>query len=260
MTGFLFDQIVFGPIRSRRMGVSLGVNLLPLHSKSCSFDCIYCECGWTADSPETDEPLPTPGAVAAALESKLKAMSAAGEPSPDVITFAGNGEPTLHPKFAEIINDTISIRDRFAPGTKISVLSNGTRLHLPSVFEALQRVDLNIQKLDGGFAATIIAINQPSGQFNLENLVEQLCRFKGKVIIQTLFLRGTYGGQIIDNTTVEEVNRWISHLKRINPAYVMLYPIDRATPATDLIKLPAQTLHEIAARVENEGIKTKVYS
>jgi len=263
MGGFLFHQLVFGPLQSRRMGSSLGVNLLPLDQKRCSFNCIYCECGWTplrCGSEPGDGVFPPPDRVAAALETRLEQLRAAGVKMPDAITFAGNGEPTLHPKFAEVIERTISARNTLSPTSKIVVLSNGSTLRKPSVFEALKKVDMNIQKLDGGSHATLMQINQPvNPAFDTEELVEDLARFHGKVIIQTLFLRGIYNGTPINNTTPGEVEEWLRHLKRIAPQYVMIYPVDRGTPARDIEKIPKQELEQIAARAESEGISTKVY-
>lgn len=259
MAGFLFDQIVFGPVRSRRMGVSLGINLLPLHTKCCTFNCIYCECGWTTSHDTEDSPLPPATIVAQALEEKLKSMADAPSQLPDAITFAGNGEPTMHPEFATIIEDTVRLRNKYAPEARISVLSNGSMLKDRAVFESLFKVDMNIQKLDAGTADTIRLINQPFVNLDMDVLIGQLIRFNGNVIIQTLFLRGSYHGVDIDNTTDPEVEAWIAHLKRIKPQYVMLYPIARETPTSDIEKISVDELYKIALRVEKEGIKTKVY-
>lgn len=240
------------------MGVSLGINLLPLHAKCCSFNCIYCECGWTTSSEITGNKLPAASEVESALESRLKQM-ASEEQLPDAITFAGNGEPTLHPAFGSIIRTTIRLRDLYAPRALISVLSNGTMLHKPEVFDALLLVDLNIQKLDAGTQDTILRINQPNHHFSLESLLQHLERFQGKVIIQTLFLQGTVQGMPIDNTTDAEISAWIGHLKRIKPRYVMIYPVERATPELGIGKPGPGVLNAIAARVEKEGIEVKVY-
>lgn len=259
MAGFLFDQIVFGPVLSRRMGVSLGMNLLPLHSKCCTFNCIYCECGWTISHDPNDSPLPPANIIAQALEEKLRSMAEKPSQLPDAITFAGNGEPTLHPEFATIIDDTVRLRDKYAPKAKISVLSNGSMLEDDAVFRSLFRVDMNIQKLDAGTEETLKHINQPFVNLNIDNLVDQLARFKGKVIVQTLFLRGIYNGVKIDNTTDLEVDAWIGHLKKIKPEYVMIYPIARETPTSDIEKIRVPELNEIAKRVNFAGIETKVY-
>ncbi|MFO7721737.1 MAG: radical SAM protein [Bacteroidales bacterium] len=255
MTGFLFDKIVFGPVHSRRMGISLGINLLPVDGKCCTFNCIYCECGWTDKPNGKGTRLPEAEEVASALEKRLQTM----QPLPDAITFAGNGEPTIHPEFARIIDDTVRLREKYAPKALISVLSNGTRLHIPEVFDALLKVEMNIQKLDAGKEETIRLINQPNPSFNLNQLVDNLCRFNGRIIVQTLFLRGHYRGQTIDNTSNEEVTFWIEHLKKIKPEYVMIYPIERETAASGIEKIPSMELEIIAGKVRNEGIEVKVY-
>ena len=146
MSTILYDQIVFGPIHSRRLGISLGMNLLPTDGKICSFDCLYCECGFNKDR-KTNHRMPTREEVREALKERLTRMQAEGI-APDVITFAGNGEPTLHPDFESIIADTIATRDSFFPKAKIAVLSNATQLHKESVVRALSRVEDNILKFD----------------------------------------------------------------------------------------------------------------
>ncbi len=264
MGGFLFHQIVFGPLQSRRMGSSLGVNLLPLNRKRCSFNCIYCECGWTNGGGDassfSDDSFPTPEEVEAALDEKLTKMQQGNKRMPDSITFAGNGEPTLHPQFAEVINRTVKVRNRLAPDANIVVLSNGSTLNNPDVFNALEKVNQNIQKLDGGLPETIQWINQPlNPSFDLIQQVEYLSRFNGKVIIQTLFLKGVVDGITIDNTTDQEVEAWIEHLKRIKPQFVMIYPVDRGTAADHIMKVPEEVLRQIADRAEKAGISTRVY-
>jgi wyosine [tRNA(Phe)-imidazoG37] synthetase (radical SAM superfamily) len=204
----LFNETIFGPIHSRRLGASLGVNLLPVNAKICSFDCIYCECGFNFTHEGAH--IPTRSEVATLLEEKLKDLLAKGEPL-DVITFAGNGEPTLHRDFNTIIDDTIRLRDCYFPKAKVSVLSNATRIHKPKVREALLKVDNNILKLDSAISATAKLINQPNNPtFSIDETIEQLKAFNGKLIIQTLFFTGDYKGQHIDNTTEIEVAAWFS--------------------------------------------------
>lgn len=257
MATFLFDKIVFGPVRSRRLGVSLGINLLPTEKKICNFNCIYCECGWTGEG-EAEGILPGREEVYDALHRKLQQMKAAGQ-EPDVITFAGNGEPTLHPLFPGIIDDSIELRDSFFPAAEIAVLSNSTNIRKKGVKEALMKVDRNILKLDSASGSTIMVHNQPSVKVDAEQLIDDLASFNGRVIIQTLFLRGYYKGLRIDNTTGGELEAWIGALKRIKPGEVMIYTISRDTPhGADLEKVPLKELHEIAARVEELGIRTQV--
>ncbi len=257
MSTFLFDQIIFGPIKSRRLGVSLGVNLLPTDSKVCSFDCIYCECGWNPRKREKKAVLPSRMEVRKKLEEKLTDMIKNQE-LPDVITFAGNGEPTLHPEFEEIMDDTIQLRDRMTPKTRIAVLSNATMLHKASVIRALLKVDDNIQKLDSGMEETIRKIDCPSSNFKLSEVVENLKSFHGKVIIQTLFLRGKFKDRMIDNTTESELSEWLKLLRIIGPSQVMIYTIDRDTPAPELEKVNLEDLNRIAERVRTIGFEVQV--
>ena len=258
MSTFLFDQTIFGPVISRRLGISLGINLLPNDSKLCSFDCIYCECGWNPEKGTVKAILPTRLEVKTQLREKLTAMKSAGE-LPDVITFAGNGEPTMHPDFAGIINDTIFIRNELCPGAKIAVLSNSTMLHKPKVVEALKKVDDNILKLDSGITATIKLLDQPVGRFNLPTVVENLKKFDGQLIMQSMFIRGKFKEATIDNTTEAELTAWIALLQQIRPKLVMIYTIARDTPANDLRKVSEEELDTIAARVIKEtGLSVQV--
>lgn len=252
----LFDQIIFGPIKSRRLGLSLGVNLLPTDAKICSFDCIYCECGFNTTMKES--PIPTRMQVYDALEAKLTEMIAANE-IPDVITFAGNGEPTLHPEFEDIINDTIALRDHLCPSAKVSVLSNATNTHKPHIFRSLLKVDNNILKFDSAIDTTIQTMDQPVGKFiSVKWLIEQLKKFEGRLIIQTMFLRGESKGKKIDNTTEEEVNAWIEALLEIRPQQVMIYTIDRETPTAGLQKIGLEELNSIAERLKHAGFDVTV--
>ncbi|MGE4587837.1 MAG: radical SAM protein [Mangrovibacterium sp.] len=257
MATFLFDRIIFGPVKSRRLGTSLGVNLLPVNSKLCSFDCIYCECGWTPRLRGKKAKLPGRKQVARELEEKLKDMQKNGE-MPDVITFAGNGEPTLHPDFAGIIDDAILLRDRLAPSCKVAVLSNATTLGRESVFLALQKVDDAILKLDSAIPATVKLLDCPVGHFRLDEFIGRLASFGRQAIIQTLFVRGTCRGKRIDNTTEEELNAWLEALKIIQPRQVMIYSIDRDTPAGGLVKVLREELNRIAGRLREAGFDVQV--
>ncbi|MDP4185724.1 MAG: radical SAM protein [Bacteroidota bacterium] len=257
MGTFLFDDIIFGPVQSRRLGVSLGINLLPIDSKLCTFDCIYCECGWNPEKLAGAGHLPTAEKVKAQLELKLQNMAEEGV-LPDVITFAGNGEPTLHPEFEQVIDDTISLRNQYAPKARIAVLSNSTMVHKEKVVRALKKVDDNILKLDSGFEETIRIMNCPQSNFSLKKLIHNLKKFEGKLIIQTMFLIGDFKGHHIDNTTPEEVDAWLSLIKEISPSQVMVYSIDRDTPASGLIKVENDVLEAIAEKVTALGIQTSV--
>lgn len=252
----LFDQIIFGPVKSRRLGVSLGVNLLPVDAKICSFDCIYCECGFNTTVKDTR--LPTRTEVFEALEIKLQEMLAANE-LPDVITFAGNGEPTLHPEFEGVIDDTILLRDKYCPASKVSVLSNSTRVHKPNIFKALKKVDNNILKFDSAFDDTVQRLDRPVGkQFTVKWIIEQLKKFEGNLIIQTMFLRGIVDGTLLDNTTDREVDAWLEALQVINPKQVMIYTIDRETPTKNLEKISLVELNRIAEKVQAAGFEVSV--
>lgn len=253
----IFHSIVYGPVHSRRLGISLGVNLFPTDGKICTFDCVYCECGYNNDNRPRLK-MPGRDAVREALEEKLEAMKAEGI-HPDVITFAGNGEPTMHPDFAKIIDDTIALRDLHCPAAKVAVLSNSTMLGKEDVFQALCKVEDNIMKLDSTLDRRIMQINVPAqASFCFSKLLENLCRFQGNVIIQTMFLHGERHGEQIDNTSDEEVAGWISALKKIRPRQVMIYTIDRPTPLHTLSKATPEELDSIAERARAEGFNVTV--
>ena len=257
MQTVLFHEMIFGPIHSRRLGVSLGVNLMPNDGKICSFDCVYCEAGLNAQGAGKSG-IPSRETVKKALNRKLKAMTEAGE-SLDVITFSGNGEPTLHPQFKDIVLDVMKLRDRFFPNAKVSVLSNSTMLKKDSVVEALKKVDNNILKLDSAFSPTLRAINQPTSKDVIpEGIIAHLKQFNGKCIVQTMFLRGEHNGVKIDNTTDAEINALIAAYKEIAPQEVMIYSIDRKTPVETLTKVEKDELVAIGKRIEAAGIKVVV--
>jgi len=258
MSTFLFDDIVFGPVNSRRFGVSLGINLLPVGYKFCTFNCIYCECGWTFKENSKKHPLPKREEIFRRLNEVLGNIKVQDTP-PDNITFAGNGEPTIHPQFAEIIDDTIQLRDKYFPAAEITVLSNSTILHKKPVFDALNKIENNVLKLDTVNEEAFQLINLPYSNTSLQTIIDNIKRFNGNQVIQTLFIRGKYGDKVIDNTTDGEINSWLKVLKEIEPKYVMIYPIDRDTPVSGLKKIPKNELDKIAERVEAIGIKTKTY-
>ena len=257
MSTILYDQIVFGPIHSRRLGISLGMNLLPTDGKVCSFDCLYCECGFNKDR-KTNHRLPTRDEVREALRERLTRMQAEGI-APNVITFAGNGEPTLHPDFESIIADTIETRNAFFPKAKIAVLSNATQLHKESVVRALNRVENNILKFDSILDSRIQQLDRPNQPgFCFVRLLEQLKQFKGNLIIQTMFLKGEFEGQSVNNMSEEEVAGWLQALQEIAPKQVMIYTIDRETPAQGLQKATHEELDGIAERARKAGFDVTV--
>lgn len=255
----LFHETVFGPVSSRRLGVSLGINLLPVDFKFCTFDCIYCECGWSENKQGNKYLLPKRSAVKRMLEKKLRMLTEKG-PHPEAITFAGNGEPTLHPEFPGIMEDTLSLRDRYFPGAAVSVLSNASTLDRPAVFEALKKADKNILKLDAGSQEMFHLINNPRSRITLRQIVDRMKEFRGNLIIQTLFLRGKIHDVPVDNTAETEFFKWLELIREIGPEMVMIYPIDRQTPLETLEKVSFEELRVLAAHVEAEGIKVQVFS
>ncbi|MBQ8521290.1 MAG: radical SAM protein [Bacteroides sp.] len=252
MSTVIYPSPIFGPVHSRRLGVSLGINLLPKDGKFCTFDCIYCECGFNADH-RPHHKLPTREEVREALEARLKDMQANG-PKPDVLTFAGNGEPTAHPDFAAIMDDTIALRNRYFPQAKVSVLSNSTFIHKPEVFAALNKVDNNILKLDTVDEAYIRKVDRPTGHYDLRQIIECMKAFKGNLIIQTMFMKG----KDVDNTSDAYVLPWLETVKEIAPRQVMIYTIDRETPDRSLEKATHEELDRIGALVKEAGIPVSV--
>lgn len=257
MQTVLFNSTIFGPIHSRRLGSSLGVNLSPSDGKICSFDCLYCEAGYNAQGPGTSG-LPPRTEVARLLDEKLAAMRAAGE-GLDVITFSGNGEPTIHPDFAGIIDDTIALRDKYFPQVKISVLTNSTMLGRPQVVEALRKVDNNILKLDSAIPSTVLALDRPAPGYDLEATIAYIASFGKQAIVQTMICRGEHDGIAVGNTGEAEINALIEAYRRIGPQEIMLYTIDRPTPETKLCKVPREELEAIAGRITDAtGIPVQV--
>lgn len=248
MQTVMFTETIFGPIHSRRLGTSLGVNLSPRDGKVCSFDCLYCEAGFNAQGLGTSG-LPDRAEVALLLEQKLSRMKELDEQL-DVITFSGNGEPTVNPHFPEIIDDTLALRNKYFPGVKVSVLTNATMLGSRRVVEALRKVDNCILKLDSAIETTVRALDRPvSPNFSVKKVVEQLKDFGPAAIIQTMFTRGEHDGTIIDNTSDREIDALIEAYREISPRQIMIYSLDRPTPATWLRKVGRDELDEIARRI-----------
>ena len=261
MSTVIYPSPIFGPIHSRRLGISLGINLQPGDGKVCTFDCVYCECGFNKDH-RPSLPRPSRQVVAEKLEEQLQKMVAEGQ-LPDVLTFAGNGEPTAHPHFAEIIDDTIRLRDRYCPQAKVCVLSNSTMIHRPEVHDALMKVDDNILKLDTVDPTYINKVDRPTGAYDVNDIIEGMKTFEGHIIIQTMFMRGAMqrtdgNGQVttesVDNTGEEFVGPWLEAVKAIRPQQVMVYTIDRETPAQGLEKASREQLDRIRDRVIAAGI------
>lgn len=254
----LFNEIVFGPVNSRRFGISLGMNLLPVSFKYCTFNCIYCECGWNEKHTIKKGKLPNRSEIYNALQSRLIGLLEQ-KITPDNITFAGNGEPTIHPEFGGIIDDTLALRNSYLPNTKITVLSNASLIHKKRVFDGLNKVDNNVLKLDTAKEETFKLLNQPAAGIKLSSIIQNIKKFSGNQVIQTLFVRGNYNGRVVDNTTADEIDAWIKVIRDIQPKYVMIYPIDRETPVGGLQKISRSELETISERVNEAGIKTMIY-
>lgn len=254
----LFHSTIFGPIHSRRLGVSLGINLMPADGKICSFDCLYCEAGYNSQGPGKAG-LPSPEIVRNDLESKLSEMKQNGD-TLDVITFSGNGEPTLHPQFPEIVDCVSELRDKYYPDAKISVLSNSTRIFDDNVAKALLRVDNNILKLDSAIEETMRLIDQPNDpNFTVDRVVDSLKQFKGQAIIQTMLLRGEHEGTPVDNTTPREIEALIEAYQKIQPREVMIYSLDRSTPEEKLVKVSREELQQISDKISAAGIPVQPF-
>ena len=248
----LFHSTIFGPIHSRRLGVSLGINLSPADGKVCSFDCLYCEAGFNAQG-AGKKGLPDADTVASQLEEKLKEMKAKGEPL-DVITFSGNGEPTLNPQFPEIMDMVLALRDKYYPNAKVSVLTNSTRIFTPAVADALKKADNNILKFDSAIEKTMQLVDRPNDkEFTVEKVIDGLKQFAGTGVIQTMFLRGSHNGIPVDNTTPEELDALIKAYHEIKPREIMIYSLDRSTPEEKLVKVEKEELEKIAERLRSEG-------
>ena len=248
----LREQTVFGPIRSRRLGNSLGINLLPVNGKICNFDCIYCECGWNADGRD-DTALPTAAQVRNALEDKLMNLMLEGTPI-DSITFSGDGEPTLNPEFPRIIDDTLALRDTYCPGAKVSVLSNATRVHIPEVFDALSKVDNPIMKIDAPTNELVRLINNPAPGYDVASVVEALKRFNGDFCLQTMFLRSP----AFHSDAPEVLDGWKAIVRELRPRQIMVYTIDRPTPQSGLDKFTPQQMRDAVSDLIKDGFNIQI--
>jgi wyosine [tRNA(Phe)-imidazoG37] synthetase (radical SAM superfamily) len=254
----LFEEIIFGPVWSRRLGVSLGINLLPVVHKLCTFDCLYCECGWTSLKNTVHSDLPSSQTVNDLLQIKLIEMKNAGD-IPDSITFAGNGEPLLHPEFPEIIDNTVNLRNQYFPNAAITVLSNASMINNDKFINALMKTDKNMLKLDAGSEKYFKIINRPVIKINHDKIVDNLKKFKGKLIIQSLFIKGEYNGISFNSASDDEVAAWLNIINQIKPGLVVIYSISREPTAQNILKIPLDVLEGIASKVRNLGIKAEVY-
>ena len=246
------ETLVFGPIHSRRLGSSLGINLLPQQGKICNFDCIYCECGWNKDG-RGDRQLPTAEDLRQTLTAKLQQCLADGTPI-DSITFSGDGEPTLNPDFAAIIDITLELRDRYYPDAKVSVLSNATRIGREDVFQALRKVDNPILKIDAPTAALAAKINQPQCDYDVDQVVEDLRRFEGDFVLQTMFLVSPE----FDSSSPEVLQGWMRIVRELRPREIMVYTIDRETPMKGLQKMTVDQMRELVQPLLDEGFRIQI--
>lgn len=249
----LFHDIIYGPVKSRRFGHSLGLNLLPDNTKICSFNCIYCECGWNPDQPKGH--YVNSSDFIEALDQELRSIKESNTPL-DVLTYAGNGEPTIHPEFLEIVRETIRLKNNYFPQKKIVLLSNGSTLNNEKIQEAICLIDMPVLKLDSAIETTMRAINIPSSNFNFNQYLSLLHQFKNRIYIQTMFLKGTHQNNSIDNTTEDEINALIEQYQLIQPKSVMLYSLDRIPPLSSLEKIPSEKMAKIAGKINNSGINT----
>ena len=244
------EATVFGPIFSRRLGSSLGINLLPQEGKVCNFDCVYCECGWNKDG-LGDRRLPTAEDVRLALAAKLEECRAAGTPI-DSITFSGDGEPTLNPHFSKIINHTLQLRDKYYPAAKVSVLTNATRAWMEPIFHALRKVDNPILKLDAPTDAQVALVNRPAGDYSVERVVRSMRRFRGNFVLQTMFLKGPGWA------TEDWVEPWMDIVRDVKPREVMVYTIDRETPLQGLSKYTVEEMRTLVQPLIDEGFNVQI--
>jgi len=255
---FLWDKIVFGPIQSRRLGNSLGINVSPTTKKICSFDCIYCECGWTLEKNIDPKDFYSVEEITEAIEKKLQECSANNTPV-DSITFSGNGEPTLHLNFCQIIDNLIVLRDKYYPGTAITCLSNAAQLANKYVLSVLQKIENPVLKLDAVDESLFQLINKPTIDISVNEIIKQLQSLNGNFIMQSLFLKGMFNNQTFNNAEEPHLSLWIEVVKKLNPKQVMLYSIDRSTPAQGLEKITAEELQKFAIMLQQFGIQAKVY-
>lgn len=246
------EELVFGPIHSRRLGSSLGINLLPTKGKLCNFDCVYCECGWNKDG-RGDRRLPAAGELRETLDAKLCECLAQGTPI-DSITFSGDGEPTLNPDFPEIIDITLELRDKYFPQAKVSVLSNATRLFRQEVFEALRKVDNPILKIDAPTDELVSRINQPQGEYHVEDVVNDLMRFEGDFVLQTMFLKSPS----FDSSSPEVLEGWMDIVRKLRPREVMVYTLDREAPAQGLEKFSVDQMKALVKPLMDEGFVIQI--
>jgi wyosine [tRNA(Phe)-imidazoG37] synthetase (radical SAM superfamily) len=256
---FLWDKIAFGPIQSRRLGSSLGINVSPTNVKICSLNCIYCECGWTSEKNIAPYFFYSVDEIITAIESKFNQCKENGAVI-NSITFSGNGEPTLHPQFDRIIARLIVLRNQYYPDTVITCLSNSTQLSNNKISTSLQKIENPILKLDAATEQLFQLINKPVIQISVDEVIAQLQRFSGNFFLQTLFFKGELEGQYFNNAAEPHLSLWFDVVKQLRPRQVMLYTLDRRTPVQQLEKISVEELKEIAGKLQGFGVAAKAYS
>jgi len=255
---FLWESIAFGPIHSRRLGQSLGINLMPVDEKICTFNCLYCECGWTLEKNlNAREPYPLE-LVMEAIERKLAECVRTSTPV-DSVTFSGNGEPTLYPWFDKVIDRLLVLRDKYYPRAVITCLSNATQLHRPEIAAALKRIENPMLKLDAGTQQMLDTVNAPIVPVDIEQVTDRLCEFDGNLVIQTLFFSGEREGRAFDNSVEPAWSQWLARIRRIRPKRIVIYSLDRETPALNLHKFDKPYLDAIVAKLREEGFNAEAY-
>jgi wyosine [tRNA(Phe)-imidazoG37] synthetase (radical SAM superfamily) len=248
----LQKNIVYGPVNSRRLGRSLGINILPAGKKICTFNCLYCQYGWTDyDMVKNVQKEDFPG-TEMIISSVEEALAGLGEP-PAYLTFSGNGEATIHPDFPEIVDGLIKLRNRTAPGSKTAILSNSTLADNENVRKALAKLDARIMKLDAGSQAVFASYNDPMDDIILDSITDALMLLKD-VTIQSLFTGGLLG-----NYSQSTVDDWIAKIKKIKPVSVQIYTLDRGTPSLSISRLDTADLNKIKLLLDKENIKSEVF-
>ena len=257
MATFLFDKHVFGPVKSRRLGNSLGINLLSTHYKVCDFDCIYCECGWTHHKPDSKKFIEKQKFIQL-LETKLSQLERDKIPV-DYITYAGNGEPTLHPYFLEIAKKVSELRDQYFPKCSIALLSNGSTLSKEKIKASFAYIEDVILKIDAGHQQLFQLINRPNEHLQLDDICNNMVNLQGNFIAQSMFLKGNADGVEFDNSDQKVVAKWKEKIQMLRPKYVQIYSISRDTPLESIQPISKERLQNIAEQLENMGIHAEVY-
>ncbi len=257
MATFLFEEAVFGPIKSRRLGNSIGINLLSTTEKICNYDCIYCECGWTNKTHRKEKFVQT-DVLFQELEGRLRELKQ-NKKEVNYITYAGNGEPTLHPNFLLITKIIFALRNQYFPNSKIALLSNGSTLNKKDTLTSFEFIDDCILKIDAGSQELYQLINCANVNLQLDDLCTKMETINEKIIVQTMFLKGSHNQVDFDNTIEPEIGKWMSRIAKIKPRYVQLYSIARDTPAKNLKAISKDKLKNIAISLAEIGIHAEVY-